>query len=159
MLLRRLIARSISISNELEITFHVRSSQLLRNVMHLWRHQQSIVTSSTNSKPSEWDRGHYVKNIDFIVIYGFVMSKRNKRMYLLSSHTVYVVMWVLIWCSFLSSLRNSGNEHQKKPSWSHKQSPYIYVFDRRFGKNCQTSYVWTIINSGFVASRQRKLCR
>ena len=33
------------------------------------------------------------------------------------------------------------------------------MIDRRFGKTFQTSYVWTVINSGFVASRQRELCR
>ena len=36
----------IAFSYELDINFHVLASQLLHHVMHLGRHQQSIVTSS-----------------------------------------------------------------------------------------------------------------
>ena len=46
-----------SISNDLDITIHVIAS--------LWRHQQSLVTSSAERKPSEWNMGTMWKDRHF----------------------------------------------------------------------------------------------
>ena len=43
-------------------------------VWSLWRHRQSIVTSSAERKASEWDTGIVCEDPRFSVIYGFVMS-------------------------------------------------------------------------------------
>ena len=58
------------------IAFRVCTSYLL---MHLWCHQQSIVTSSAERKPSEWGSGSIWEERRFIVIYEFVMSCKKKN--------------------------------------------------------------------------------
>ena len=45
------------ISYEVDFAFRVRAQQFLRPVMHMWRHQQWIVTSSTERNLSEWYTG------------------------------------------------------------------------------------------------------
>ena len=47
-------------------------------VRSLWRHQQSIVTSWAERKPSEWDTGTMCKDLVSFVIYGFVLSCKKK---------------------------------------------------------------------------------
>ena len=53
-----------SISNELDITIHLIASQLSGHVA-LWHHQQSIVTSSAEWKPSKGDTGRMCKDRRF----------------------------------------------------------------------------------------------
>ena len=45
-----------SLFNELNVAIRECAAQLLRRIMHVWRHQQLIVTPSAERKPSEWDR-------------------------------------------------------------------------------------------------------
>ena len=86
-----------SISNELDITCHVLSSQLsgycdvIAN--QLWRHQQNVKRASET-----W--GWCVKILVFSAIYGFVCRVRNKIMYVLLWRTVYALTRVLFWCFF-----------------------------------------------------------
>ena len=44
-------------SIELDIAFRIRALQLFHRVMHLWRHQQSIVIPSAEHKPDGVDVG------------------------------------------------------------------------------------------------------
>ena len=46
-------------------------------VWSLWRHQQSIVTSSAERKASEWNMGTMCKDRRFIVIYGTIMTRKK----------------------------------------------------------------------------------
>ena len=62
-----------SISLELASDFHMLVSQLSRRVMHLWRHQQSIVASSTQRKQTEWETEPMCDNHLSIVRCGSVM--------------------------------------------------------------------------------------
>ena len=87
-----------SISNELDITIH------LSIVLSLWRHQQSIVTSS-----AEWRSSVLSSFRDTLC------GVTNKMMYVLSWRTCYALTRVLFWCSFPSLLGNSGNKHQNNP--------------------------------------------
>ena len=59
---------------KLDLTAHVLASKI---AWSFWRHQQSIVTSSAERKPSEWDTGTVCENVIFIGIYEFVMSYKN----------------------------------------------------------------------------------
>ena len=119
-----------SISNELDITF---IHATVRSVCLLWHHQQSIVTSSTKRKSSEWDT---VRRSLFISSFmDSFCHVRNKIIYVLSWWTVYALTWVLFWCLFPLLLCNSENKHQITLSWAHKQSTtkvhtlfYIYIY-------------------------------
>ena len=67
---------SFNINNKIDIS-RVRypySRDRVTIVWPLWRHQQSIVTSSAEQKPSEWDTATMCKDRRVIVIYEFVMS-------------------------------------------------------------------------------------
>ena len=120
-----------SISNELDITYHVIASQMSGHCdgisNRLWRHQQNKHRASVT-------RGRCVKLVVFIVIYGFVMSchVRNKIMYVLSWRTVSALTRVLFWNLFPSLLRNSGNKHQNNPLVSAEtvrhSSTYIILY-------------------------------
>ena len=94
-------------------------------VWSLWRHQQSIVTSSTERKPSEWDTG----TMSFM---DSLCRVRNKIMYVLSWRTVSVHTRVLFWYFFPSLLLNSGNKHQNNPVVSAEtvrhSSTYIILY-------------------------------
>ena len=98
-----------SISNELDITIHVISSQLSGHCdvtsKLLWRHQQ-------NENRARETRGRCVK---IVVLSSFMDSLcriKNKIMYVLSWRTVSALTRVLFWCWFPSLLRNSA----KKPT-------------------------------------------
>ena len=77
-----------------------------------WRHQQSIVTSSAERKPSEWDTGMMCEAHRFYSHLWILSRVRNKIMYILSWRTVSALTRVLFWYLFPSLLRNSGNKHQ-----------------------------------------------
>ena len=57
------------IYNELDITFHVLVSQLSRHIIALWRHQQYIISSSTERKHSEWDTKLMCQDSLFLLSY------------------------------------------------------------------------------------------
>ena len=59
------------------IPFHVLASQLSRRVMHLWRHQQSIVTSLAERKQSERDTESMCENRLLIVRNGFIIAYKK----------------------------------------------------------------------------------
>ena len=82
-------------------------------VWTLWRHQQSSVTSSAKRMPSEWNTGWCVEIVVLPLLMDSLCHVRNTIMYVLSWRTVYVSTRVLYWCVFLSSVRNSGNKHNK----------------------------------------------
>ena len=93
-------------------------------VWSLWRHQQSIVTSSTERKPSEWDTGKMCKADRFyshLWIRYVVMSLcvRNKIIYVLSwrtrtRNTKITLSWALkrfvTWVHSLFSIYNFCHE-------------------------------------------------
>ena len=84
-------------------------------VWSLWRHRRSIVTSSAECKAGEWDTGMMCEDRCFSVIFGFVMSCKNKIMYVLLWRTVHALTRVLFWSFCPSLLHNSGNKHQNNP--------------------------------------------
>ena len=93
------------------------SCDRVTTVWSLWRHQQSIVKSSTERKPSEWDTpGEDLKRLSFLSSFmDSLCRERNKIMYILSWWNVSALIQVLFWCLFPSLLRNSGNKHQNNP--------------------------------------------
>ena len=80
----------------------------------MWRHQQSIMTSSAEGIPSEWDTG----TMSFMQSFCRV---RNKMIYVLSWRTVSALTRVLFLCLFPSLLRNSGNKYKNNLSLALKQ--------------------------------------
>ena len=116
-------------ANELDINIHVIALQLSHycDVIsnQLWHHQQN------EDRVSEtW--GRCVKILVFIVIYEFIMSYRNKIMYVLSWKTVSALTRVLLLCLFTSLLRNLGNKHKNNPLMSAEtvchSSTYIVLY-------------------------------
>ena len=107
-----------SISNELDITYHVFASQLSGHcdviANQLWRHHQNIKRASET-----W--GWCVKILVLASFMDSLCRVRNKIMYVLLWRTVYALTRVLFWCLFPSLLRNSGNKNQITLSWAHKQ--------------------------------------
>ena len=104
-----------SISNELDITFHVIASQLSGHCdvisTRLWRHQQNV-----QSQTEQVSHGTGVWRSLFLSSFmGSFCHVRNKIMYVLSWQTVYALTRVLFWCLFPSLLHNSGNKHQNNP--------------------------------------------
>ena len=102
-----------SISNELEITCHVLSSQLSGHcdiiANQLWRHQQSVKRASET-------RGWCVK---ILVLKPFMDSLCHVRNKIMSVHlwrTVYALTWVLFWCLFLINTKITL-------LWAYKQLP------------------------------------
>ena len=59
--------------------------------------------------------------VDFIVMYGFVMSCKKKMMHVLPWRIVSVPTRVLFLCLFPSLLRTSGNKHKNNLSCALKQ--------------------------------------
>ena len=128
-----------SISNELDITIHVITSQLFGycDVINnrLWRHQQNV-------NPASETRGRCVK-IVFIVILSSLCRVRNIIMHVLSWRTVSALPRVLFWCLFPPLLRNSGNKHQNNPLLSAEtvrhSNTYIilYLQTKRFLFCCE----------------------
>ena len=98
-----------SISNELDIIFHVIVSQLFGHCdvisTRLWRHQQNVDRASE-------PRGRCVKIVVFIVVFGFVIScKKWDNVCTLVTNCLRAHSSVIL--EFISSLlRNSGNKHQ-----------------------------------------------
>ena len=98
-----------SISNELNITFHVLASQLSGHcdvISHrLWRLQQNVNRASTTL-------GQCVNIVVFIVIYRFVISckKWNNACTLLTNCLCAHLSAILVF--FPSLLCNSGHKHQ-----------------------------------------------
>ena len=80
----------------------------------LCHHQQSIVTSSAEHKPSEWDMDRSVRIVVFI---GSLCRVINEIMYELWWRTVYAPTRVLFWCLFPSLLR----KHHINPAEHIKQ--------------------------------------
>ena len=106
-----------TISNELDITCHVTM------VWSLWRHRQSIVTSSAESvKRASETRGWCVKILVLTSFLDSLCRVRNKTMYVLLWWTVYA----------LTRVSNSGNKHQNKPLVTAKTvrhaSTYIILY-------------------------------
>ena len=101
-------------------------------IVSLWRRQQSIVTSSAERRPSEWDTGTMCKDHFFVIIYGYVNCIRNKIMYVISSRTVSTFTQVLFLCLFPSLLRNSGNKWKNNPlvraETTRHSSTYILLY-------------------------------
>ena len=82
-------------------------------VWSLWCHQQLLVTTSADRKPSEWDMGMMCKDCCFLKSFmDLLCHVRNKIMYVLSWRTVSALTLVLFWCLFPLLLCNSGNKHQ-----------------------------------------------
>ena len=109
-----------SISNNLDIAFHVRSSQLLCLEMHLWCHEQFIVALSAGRKPSEWDNGSMWE--DRNLISSFMDSIYPKE----TNNACTLVTNSLCACSIIIlmfiSLASSQLKHQKITfSWAHAQ--------------------------------------
>ena len=91
-------------------------------VWSLWCHRQSIVTSSAERKPSEWNTETMCEDRLLIVIYWFFLCRvRNRIKYVFSRWNVYVLTLLSLWCLFPSCLCNSGNKYQITLSWAHKQ--------------------------------------
>ena len=101
-----------SISNELDTTIHVISSQLSGHCdvinNRLWRHQQN------DNRTSE-TRGRCVKSFVLSSLMDSLCRVGNKIMYVLSWGTVSALTRGLVWYLFPSLLRNSGNKHQNNP--------------------------------------------
>ena len=95
-------------------------------VWSLWRHRQSIVTSSAERTAIEWDTGIILILASFI---DSLCRVRNKTMCVLSWQTVSALTRVLFWCLFPSLLRNSGNKHQNNPASRERinSSPREYI--------------------------------
>ena len=100
-----------SISNELDIIFHVIASPLSGHFdvinNRLWRHQQSVILDNET-------RRRCVKIVVFIFT-DSLCRVRNTIMYVLSWRTVYALTRVLSWLSLVSLLRYSENKHQSNP--------------------------------------------
>ena len=78
----------------------------------LWRHQQSIVTSSAERRPSEWARGRCVKTVVLPSFLDSLCRVKNKIVYsrgelFLRSPECYLCL--------IPSFRNAGNEHKNNP--------------------------------------------
>ena len=87
-------------------------------IWSLWRHQQSIATSSAErNRPTE-TRGRCVKIVVVIVIYGFVMSYK-KYNNVCTLVTVYALPRVLFWCLFPRLLRWNNPPMSAKPFATH----------------------------------------
>ena len=73
----------------------MRASRLLRRGMHLWRHQQSIMTSPAERKPKGWDTGSICEDRPIMHSICWV---RNKMMHVhvLSWGTVYALTCVIL---------------------------------------------------------------
>ena len=105
-----------SISNELDITIHMISSQLSCHCdvisNQLWRHQQ-------NENWASETRGRCVKIVVFIIIYGFIMSckKLNNVCTLMINCFCAHSSVILV---FISLVDNPGNKHQNNLSWAVK---------------------------------------
>ena len=102
----------ISISNELDITIHVITSQLSGHCDvisdRLWHQQQN--------KTERMRHGADVLRSSFLSSFMDPSCRVwNKIMYVLSWRTVSALTRVLFWCLFPSLLRNSGNKHQNDP--------------------------------------------
>ena len=98
-----------------QVRYHY-SRDRTRIVSLLWRHQQSIVTSSAERRPSEWDTGTMCEDRRFLSSFMYSLCHvRNKLMYVLSWWTVSVLTRVIFLCLFPSLLRNSGNKHKNNP--------------------------------------------
>ena len=91
------IVMNKSISNEVDIVFHVLASQLSGDYRvisnRLWRLQQNV-----NRANEKWSR--CARIVAFIVIYGFVCRVRKETMFVRSWRAVYALTRVLCWCLF-----------------------------------------------------------
>ena len=101
-----------SISNELDITIHVITSQLSGHCdvigNRLWRHQQ-------NENWASEARERCVKIIVFIGIYGSVMSCKKWNNVCTLPTNCFCTHSSVILVLFPSLLRDSGNKHQNNP--------------------------------------------
>ena len=84
-------------------------------VWSLWCNQQSIVMSSAELKPREWDTETLCEDHRFSSFMDSVCCLWNKIMYGLSWGTVYVLTQVSFGCSFPFLPSNLGNKHQNNP--------------------------------------------
>ena len=73
-------------------------------VWSLWRHQLSIVTSSAERKPSEWDTGTMRKSRFLSSFMDSLCRVRNNIIHVLSWRTVSALTQVLFWYLFSSLL-------------------------------------------------------
>ena len=113
----------------------------------LWRrHQQNVKRASQT-------RGW----CDFSVIYGLVVSCKNKIMYVRLWRTIYALTRVLFWCLFPSLLRNKHQNNPLVTAWTGRHaSTYIILYLYRISKSepCATSLGlgWNNVNYlyGFV---------
>ena len=100
------------ISNELNITFHVITSQLSGHCdvinNRLWRHQHNGSRVTQTQKLC-------VKIVALSSFMDSLCRVRNKTIYSFWWRTVYVPTRVLFWWLFSSLLRNSGNKQQNNP--------------------------------------------
>ena len=117
----------------LRVRYHY-SRYCVTIVWPLWRHQQSIVTSSAQRKPGERRRhGDDVSLSSFLSSFMDSLCRvRNKTMYVLSRRTISAHTRVLFWNLFPSLLRNPGNKHQNNPLMSTEtvchSSAYIILY-------------------------------
>ena len=88
----------------------------------LWRHRQSIMTSSAEHKASEWNKGGVWRSLFLASFIDSLCRIRNRIMYLLLWRTVYALTRVLCvyfprWCA--------TREINTKIilSWAHNSSP------------------------------------
>ena len=104
-----------SISNGLDITFHVPAPQLSGHCdvisNRVRRHQQNVNRANDT-------RDRCVKILVFIVIYAFVLSCKNNLIYVLSWRPIYALTRVLFWCLFPSLLRNSRKNAKITLVWA-----------------------------------------
>ena len=104
------------------------------------------------------DTGTMCKDHRFIVIYGFVMSCKNKVRYALSWRTVSALTWVLFCCLLPLLLHNSGNRHQNNPLGSAEtvchSSTYIIHY-LSYNGPCWITYYCVIV---MLSKNIQELC-
>ena len=117
-----------SIYDKLDDAFRVCASQLLCRIMHLWRHQQSMLCHQQNVNWWVRYRVSMWRSL-FVINYGFLMlCKKQNNVSTVRMNCLYACL-VLFWCLF----RNEGNKHQNEPSmnpWTVFQwSTYIILYE------------------------------
>ena len=95
-------------------------SQLMHCMMHLWHHQQLIVMSSAERKPSKWDTGLICEDHPFWSSFMDLLCHEKKMIYVLSWQTVYVVTRVLFRCLF-SEFATQKISTKITLLWTHEQ--------------------------------------
>ena len=88
--------------------------------MHSWRHQYSIVTSFTERKQNQWVTDSIFEDRIFNRYIWFIMSHKNRKIYVMSRRTVYALTRVYFFISPVA----------KQPSCAHKQfsTPIHIIF-------------------------------